>query len=550
MLFGIIVAKYRTTLPQVFQNTPFTAALGFTLFLYVLEEGAFKRQIAYIFLDLADLSPGFRLLGMSILSLSFFAVFVFVYASLVSRYFFRVVYFAIFSVAVLVQYNYWNTIERFMTLYDLTTALNSPLALWLEAAHLSFNWLGLLPIFVYALLLWQVKGTPGHGLFSLAGVFLFVTAVNLSAYHLDFERSPAISLPDFLRTLNTAAWQGLNQTYAREVIAYQADEVPQNNVVLIIDETIRGDHLSLNGYHRQTTPYLDELAAKGYVDNWGTAVAGGTCSVISNVILITGLSDFPADEDRILQNPTIFQYAKAMGYETYYYDGQTKRLWNGTAVGDLKYIDHWINTSSLLLDRDIDLRIADQVHRVTSHSTGNFIVINKSGVHFFYNNVYPPEDTVWSPVPGAKNYENYTLLNNDYDNGIRYNVNNFFRRLIPDPENLNSTVFLYTGDHGETLAENGETWPHCGSTRNEAIVPLLLIGSDRPVDTGYKASHYNIFATLLDLMEFPESERPHEYPISLLVATEADSVDRYYVDAKGGRHNFDSVREEITNLPP
>ena len=78
----------------------------------------------------------------------------------------------------------------------------------------------------------------------------------------------------------------------------------------------------------------------------------------------------------------------------------------------------------------------------------------------------------------------------------------------------------------------------------------MLIGSDHTVDTNYKASHYNIFATLLDLMKFPEGERLHEYPISLLVATEAHSADRYYFDAKGIRHNFDAIREEVTTRPP
>ena len=45
------------------------------------------------------------------------------------------------------------------------------------------------------------------------------------------------------------------------------------------------------------------------------------------------------------------------------------------------------------------------------------------------------------------------------------------------PETLENTIFAYTSDHGQTLSENGETWPQTGPTHNEANVPLLIVSA-------------------------------------------------------------------------
>ena len=65
--------------------------------------------------------------------------------------------------------------------------------------------------------------------------------------------------------------------------------LPKNNIVLVIDESIRGDHLSVNGYKRETTPFLDALSQEDSFYNWGLAVAGATCSHPSNSLILTGV---------------------------------------------------------------------------------------------------------------------------------------------------------------------------------------------------------------------------------------------------------------------
>ena len=49
-----------------------------------------------------------------------------------------------------------------------------------------------------------------------------------------------------------------------------------------------------------------------------------------------------------------------------------------------------------------------------------------------------------------------------------------------------------------------------------------------PLDESYRASHANLFATMLDAMKFPETERYYPYALSLYKARGADSAPRVY----------------------
>jgi hypothetical protein len=88
-----------------------------------------------------------------------------------------------------------------------------------------------------------------------------------------------------------------------------------------------------------------------------------------------------------------------------------------------------------------------------------------------------------------------------------------FSRHSPGRRNVAPAVILYTSDHGRSYED---------SWRAHAV-PLMMFGDARPsMDTGYRASHVNIFATLLDLMGFPEEQRPVGYARSLVKARAVD----------------------------
>ena len=166
-----------------------------------------------------------------------------------------------------------------------------------------------------------------------------------------------------------------------------------------------------------------------------------------------------------------------MNYHTYYLDAQTDYLWNGLSAADLATLDGWLTVREFGADEERDLRAADWIRERVRSTSGNFIVLNKKGVHFLYEQSYPPGQEIWSPIP-TDYHTQPELVRNAYDNGIRYNVDEFFAHLLPDPADasLQNTVYVYTSDHGQTLFEGGVSWLHCNYTKVEATVPLLILG--------------------------------------------------------------------------
>ncbi len=234
---------------------------------------------------------------------------------------------------------------------------------------------------------------------------------------------------------------------------------------------------------------------------------------------------------RLRQWPTILQYATAMNYTTHYFDGEGDTLRFPLTSNDLPYIDHLTFQNKLGIDYNTDLRLADQVAAILSESTGNFIILFKRGPHFPYSATFPPEQTIWFPILGPQEVvsADWDRVINAYDNAIYHNINTFFQRLLVNPQVWSSTVILYTSDHAQNLGDVKDRVIHCGTTRYEASVPLFLISAQPlAVDTTFKATHQNIFAALLELIDFPEAERRQKYSLSLLKATSADSSPRRF----------------------
>jgi len=91
------------------------------------------------------------------------------------------------------------------------------------------------------------------------------------------------------------------------------------NIVLIVLDSVRQDHLSCYGHARRTTPHIDRLAAEGL--RCSQAYSASCWTIPSHASLFTGLypSQHRADLDtRYLRPdlPTLAGYLQALGYDT------------------------------------------------------------------------------------------------------------------------------------------------------------------------------------------------------------------------------------------
>ena len=488
----------------------------------------------------------------------------YIYFSLISAWKYKILYFLIFTLSVFHEYSYQNIFQRFSTFRDLHISLVTTSEQKLNGIIIYFGYLALVPAIIYLFTLLFVKSNaPKHGLKSLLLIILcFIGFYSHNYQNLRLNKVynfPTVSINAFSRTSVSYFFFKLSDFGENRISPEKPNLAdlyrPNNNIVLIVDESIRGDSLSLNGYHKKTTPFLDSLQEKGLIKNWGIAASASTCSIHSHDILLTGLKtdDFPDKANNISKVPLIFQYAKAMQYKSYYLDGQMDSFWGALEYTGNKYIDNRIDINTFYKTgveySDTDFELAKKINEIISSSSGNFIFVFKKGVHLPYNLAFPETETVWKPsfvgnTPYRLPLEELESLVNSYDNGIRYNSDNFFKNLASDYSNLpNNTIIIYTGDHGQTLGQGGEYYPHCGDSKNEAMVPLFMLGKlDKEVDVKFKASHENIFATILDLMNYPEDLRKQNYAISLLKAKEADSKQRYYVPANSNLNLSESAK--------
>lgn len=521
------------------------ASFGFALALMLFEELFFVIEfhlyLVFVFVEIENANETFIRAGIQ-LFLVFMVTAWFVWAALVSRPVFKVVYLAIFTGIIFIEYGYQYAADNYLALQDIYTAFAS-WQTWDEAIINYVNWLALIPVIGFAVLLWLFRAEGVYGLKLLLAIVVATVGLNIATlYYANFDATeqllkvystgPSISLPSFFRVVTYLGLEQLTLAqFSRQTIPFQADTQPDNNIVFILDESVRYDHLSINGYERSTTPFLRQLEKEGVLYNWGLTVSGATCSLHSGAMLLTGFNDLPDKSYALRQWPSIFQYAKAMNYTTHYIDGEADALRFPLTADDLLYIDDLMFQNKFGMDYNSDLRIADQIAAILSQSTGNFIFIFKRGSHFPYSATFPDEQTIWTPILGPKVIisDDQERVVNSYDNAIHYNINNFFQRLLADRQLLSSTTILYTSDHAQNLGEAKNQLIHCGKTRYEASVPLLLIsGHPLELDTTFKAAHQNLFAALLDFIKFPEAQRMQPYSLSLLKATAANSKPRRF----------------------
>jgi glucan phosphoethanolaminetransferase (alkaline phosphatase superfamily) len=382
-------------------NRRFLLALIFTLFMYVVEHFVSSQQGYFLFL--IERRQGIEpVTGLLTTAMIFLAFTLFTWFSFYLPLWGRFIWAVLLSIATIVQYGYWKAFHRFISEIDLDTVLTAPPRMWNDAATIFLNAVALLPIGAYAICaILSGKQKLSRTRWLLFPIALMLWGTVLISQSNGWLTNPGLSGFQFYQTITQWVLSS-SRHITRQTVEPIQQSLPVNNLIFIIDESIRGDHLQINGYERSTTPYLDSLSNDGYMYNWGIAVAGGTCSQIANSLLITGVQivdDISTVKKQTIEYPTVFHFAKAAGYTTYYLDAQTDYLWNGLTFNDLAYIDNWLNIHQMGTDVYADMRAADIIRDILDISTGNFIVLNKRGVHFLYEHSYPPEATLWGPVP-------------------------------------------------------------------------------------------------------------------------------------------------------
>lgn len=315
----------------------------------------------------------------------------------------------------------------------------------------------------------------------------------------------------------------------RDKVTFTPKSKGVKNLVFIVDESVRGDLLSINGFEKPTTPYLNSVIGKYF--NYGVTSSASNCSGSSNILLQTGLTDkhVPDTKSRILKAPSLFQYAKKAGYKTFYIpvrgtpdkfsDFMTK--YDFTAIDQAKYIKH---SNPERPRYEADLLLEQEIVKIIKHYPNEkvFIYALKEGSHFLYKDAYPAKKSFFPDQSG----DGLKDLRNSYFNALVWGVDKFFENLLHDLKDVNTTI-VYTSDHGQGLGEEGDPSTHCKPTmphQSQGNVPLILLTTKNDKNHLRKlaqpmfrqnvnhASHFNVFPSLLVLMGYEQLEVNSKYP--------------------------------------
>ena len=479
---------------------------------------------------------------------------------------------------VVVQFSYWLTLSQFMTGTDLLLVLTVG-GDTLEEAVLSFLnplifWYALPYVLVLSTLILVPPGSAFRKSLALSLLpALYLLASNYALFlHVPERIFHLNPLTSFVRSTLYYEFENLRKYHGPrdDLPTFHPSQRPLDSIIYVIDESVRGSNLSLNGYPRATTPFLQSLETQGRLKNLGICVAAGSHSHISNAYLVTGHNAFPDTAFRTTRNPTLFDYAKRMGYETIYIDidkGYLFLLIKAAGDGPVRSLDRWMTDQSFKerhidLDTTKDVGVARFLSGLLNERGGYFVLVNKKGPHFHYRNRYPddPAFTIWKPVMEASepidpSPSGREKLVNTYDNAIRFQVDEFFRVFVSDTTNQDY-VILYTSDHGQTLAEHGQVYTHMKPDKVIVDVPEFFVAGERygqkgllaGIRPGIRVSHLNNFATLLDLMGVPISLRVRPYDQSIFSLTAEDNKVRTYMS--GSLHGFGDYVVKMIPTPP
>ena len=297
------------------------------------------------------------------------------------------------------------------------------------------------------------------------------------------------------------------------------NELNRPNIVLIIDESVRGDYLSINKPDIGTTPYLTSIENK--IINYGYASSGTICSNYSNAILRFGASQGDIS-GTLLRNPSVWDYAVQTGYHTVYIDSQKSfgTFQNFMALDERRFIDEFVqfDVESVQKTDDFvrkDREAAKIIRSLLGKRRPQFIILNKEGAHAPYEGKYPSDQSIFTPHmklgQGISKSLDKKLLINSYRNAIYWTVDLFFKELV-DNLDLTNTVIIYTSDHGQNLLDRGVA-THCSSNPPETVglVPLFIITDHPDIKSKLKdkqslfydrASHFNIIPTILEMLNY------------------------------------------------
>jgi glucan phosphoethanolaminetransferase (alkaline phosphatase superfamily) len=282
---------------------------------------------------------------------------------------------------------------------------------------------------------------------------------------------------------------------------YPTQHSSSRNVILIVCDALRADHLPMYGYERNTMPYLHQRYTNGEVQKIENCISTSASTVCG----IPSLMQSKEWKNCTYDGFTLFKLFKKQGYQTAAIIAGAHKAWYniaGTYARDCDYYFDGMNAQKHYFKDD---RVVLEGLESKSFQPSN---------NFFYLHLQSPHETallqnefaVWKPFDKTTGSTSDRLLHltNLYDNKILqadFTIKKIFEAL--DRKGiLKDALIIITADHGEGLGEHGVDghvdWLYQPQTR----VPLLIIDNQNKYPSQKFSRQIDIAPTIAQALHF------------------------------------------------
>lgn len=250
--------------------------------------------------------------------------------------------------------------------------------------------------------------------------------------------------------------------------------------VLVVGETARADHFSLNGYNRQTNHWL---AGDG-VESFGDVTSCGTSTAYSVPCMFSLETGDAYDPDKAEYEYNVLDVLAQAGIDVSWIDANSgcKAVCRRVSTVDLNGEDNNAGDHHVF-DEDL----VPYLHAVGKPGSNDvLLVMHMLGSHGpSYSERYPENFALFEPActnPAPQECSPQEVVN-AYDNTIAY-TDYVLHRLIEELRQRQDdydTFLVYVSDHGESLGENGiylHGWPNSIAPHEQKNVPMITWFSD------------------------------------------------------------------------
>lgn len=235
-----------------------------------------------------------------------------------------------------------------------------------------------------------------------------------------------------------------------------AEPVDSLCVVLVLGESVRADHLELNGYPRATSPLLSgrsNLVSMPHIRSQYTSTHTSVPVIITRADSI--------HPDRQYSESSMCAVYRDAGFYTAWLSN------NEPSNSFVAYTDECDTTLFVNAGKSVFVQAQWSDSEILPHfdnllslqSPRCMLVLHTIGSHWYYDNHYPEHFRRFAPTTTSRVVADNTpeQLINSYDNSVLY-ADWFLDQVILRLEHRNA-VMIYLSDHGESMGEEGR-WLH------------------------------------------------------------------------------------------